>query len=406
MNHVLNNSLSVISTLLALIFLFRKKIRTSPTWHATVTPLASIIGSGFLVSGPLLLLITGKWAALVMVGIVLLAYCLGASLRFNIQYVEPLQSKASFTWINHVETVSRPVLGIAYIISVAFYLKLLSAFALRGIGLTNLYFEKGLTTLLLLFIGIMGKFRGLSMLELFETYSVNTKLSIIFAVIIAHFAYNTELLAKGQWILKAFPHESWWIGLRKVLGMLIIIQGFETSRYLEDAYSTDMRIRTMRYAQWISGFIYIVFVTLAMVVFGDISTVNETTIIDLCRIVAPLLPILLIIAAVMSQFSAAIADTVGSGGLLEEATHKKITVNNSYLIITLIGVALTWLTNIYQIITIASRAFAIYYALQIILTLMALHQHKNIKSSTTKTLFYSALLFLMVVVIIFGIPAE
>jgi len=115
-----------------------------------------------------------------MMGIVFIAYVLGNAVRFNIQYVEPLLEKHSiFPYINRIEAISRLVLGIAYIISVAFYLKLLSAFILHDFGVSSPLYENGLTSLLLLFIGIMGKFRGLSILELLETYSVNIKLTII-----------------------------------------------------------------------------------------------------------------------------------------------------------------------------------------------------------------------------------
>lgn len=317
-----------------------------------------------------------------------------------------LNTSSNIKWANRIETISRPILGLAYIISVAFYLKLLSAFALRGFGYSNIILENSLTSLILLFIGLSGKFKGLSLLEMMETYSVNTKLAIIAAVIATHLFYNVEILAKGQWILKNYPHESWWISIRKVLGMLIIIQGFETSRYLGQAYNTKTRIQTMRYAQWISGIIYITFVTLAMIVFNGIHHVSETTIIDLCGIVAPVLPILLVIAVIMSQFSAAVADTAGSCGLLSEASHKKLSTNNSYLYISLIGIGLTWFTNIYEIITIASKAFAIYYGLEVLLTIAALHRLKNIKSRSSLQLFYLAILIIILFVIVFGIPVE
>lgn len=404
------NDIALLTTVLAGWVLFHKKIRTSPTWHATVTPLASIIGSGFLVSAPLLVLSTGKWSLLVMIAIVSVAYAIGASFRFNIRYVEPLYKRhhlrTSTRWIRQIETLSRPVLGVAYFISVAFYLKLLSAFTLRGIGLVNPIYENSLTTIILLFIGIMGKLRGLHMLELLETYSVNTKLSIICALLVTLCFYNFDLFSKGAWILKAYSHEPFWISFRKVLGLLIIVQGFETSRYLGQAYSAEKRIQTMRYAQWISGSIYILFVALAMIVFNDIDNITETTIIDLSRIVAPILAILLVIAAIMSQFSAAVADTVGGGGLLAETCHQKITVNTSYIIISFTAIILTWLTNIYQIIVIASKAFAIYYALQIVLTLIRIRQIKAIKHRLVIIIFYGLLLSLMILVVIFGIPAE
>ena len=41
-------------------------LRRSDEWRATVTPLASIIGSGFLASVPLLARETGNWSILAM----------------------------------------------------------------------------------------------------------------------------------------------------------------------------------------------------------------------------------------------------------------------------------------------------------------------------------------------------
>jgi len=43
-------------------------------------------------------------------------------------------------------------------------------------------------------------------------------------------------------------------------------------------------------------------------------TPNETAIIDLARTITMILPIMLVIAAAMGQFSAAIADTIGADG--------------------------------------------------------------------------------------------
>jgi len=400
------NIIVIIVLLICLSILFHKKIRTSDIWHATVTPLASIIGSGFLVSAPLLLLATGSWAVLVMIAIVSIAYFIGASLRFNIMYAEPLLNKKEYLSINLFEGIAKPALGIAYIISVTFYLKLLSAFAFRGFHVHNLLFENILTTTILLVIGLTGKLRGLSMLEILETYSVNIKLSIIMAVTVSLFMYNGNLVMHSHWRIHYESTHSFIKSLREVFGMLIIVQGFETSRYLGHAYDAQMRIKTMRYAQWISAVIYVVFVALTSVVFNHIHTVTEVTIIQICKIVAPVLPILLIIAAVMSQFSAAIADTIGSGGLLSEATRHKLSVNNSYLLIAVLAIGLTWLANIYQVITIASKAFAIYYALQIVICILTAFDQKGLKYKYWHIFANILLLTLLLTIIIFGIPVE
>ena len=404
----MNNIFIIFSTLAVSALLFSKPFRTSKSWHATVTPLASIIGSGFLVSAPLLILATGKLAPLAMGGIVIIAYALGSSIRTNISLVEPMltEQENNSYFVKGVEELSRPVLGLAYVISIAFYIKLLSAFALRGVGISSIVVENSLTTILLLFIGVTGKLKGLSKLELLETYSVNIKLSIIVALILGHISFNFYSLFNGQWQLLVYPHEDPLTTIQKLLGMLIIIQGFETSRYLGSDYSKNIRIKTMRNAQIISGIIYVVFITSTLTAFNHVHSLGETTVIDVCRMVAPILPMLLIIAAVMSQFSAAVADTIGSGGLLVESMRHKITTKTSYLFITLIGVILTWFTNIYTIITFASKAFAIYYTMQLVLSIIVLSKQKQSGVRYLKILLYLLLVILMVAVILFGIPVK
>ncbi len=45
------------------------RVANSILWRATITPLASIIGSGFLVLGPILDVSYGGYAPLVMIGL-------------------------------------------------------------------------------------------------------------------------------------------------------------------------------------------------------------------------------------------------------------------------------------------------------------------------------------------------
>tara|TARA_R110000868_G_scaffold287781_2_gene548107 strand:- start:1116 stop:2348 length:1233 start_codon:yes stop_codon:yes gene_type:complete len=403
-----NTALIIATVIISLAVLFQKKVRLSPEWRATVTPLASIIGSGFLVSAPLLLLTAGKWAAAVMLLVVIFAYGLGSNIRFNIRYFEPILNKGNhdYSIARWLEALSKPALGLAYIISVSFYLKLLSAFALRGAGISSLMIENILSTCLLLIIGLTGRYRGLAMLESYEIYGVNIKLAIIAAVIVGHLIFNMAHLVDGSWHLQLYAHDTLWRSIRKLLGILIIVQGFETSRFLGQAYNGEMRIRTMRYAQWISGIIYFVFISSTMIVFNNIHSLGETTVIDLCRTVSPFLPLLLIMAAVMSQFSAAVADTVGSGGLLDESSNHRIGVKNSYLVITLLAVALTWLTNIYGIVVIASKAFAVYYALQLSISISLIINDNKIKHRYLYLYLFVCLFIVMMSVIIFGISVE
>ncbi|MDN5897933.1 MAG: hypothetical protein L0H35_04645 [Psychrobacter sp.] len=405
----LYDSLAIAIVLIVLYYFFGTKVGRSRLWKATVTPLASIIGSGFLVSGPLLLKTTGAWATLVMTAITIIAYGVGASIRFNIQHIEPQlkDDDAKFYLIRKLESLSKPALGIAYLISVTFYLKLLSAFALKGFQIVNTTIENVLTTGVLLFIGTFGFFKGLVILEHVETYSVNIKLAIIFALTSCFFLYNLELVATHQWHLPAESNDTLWSGFRKILGMLIIVQGFETSRYLGEAYRAKVRVKTMRHAQWLSAIVYVVFVAVSSVLFVHIGKVSETTVIDLSREVTHMLPYLLIIAAILSQFSAAISDTLGGGGLLTEALNYKITSNTCYVLISACAIGLTWSANIYEIITIASQAFALYYALQLLVSMYGV----MIKRAETKhwillEILFTSLFILMLMVLTLSLPFE
>ena len=68
------------------------------------------------------------------------------------------------------------------------------------------------------------------------------------------------------------------------------------------------------------------------------------------------------IGAATAQFSAAVADTVASGGLVEEASYGAIDHRYVYLAVAALAVVLLWTSHIFSIIAYASRAFAAYYA--------------------------------------------
>ncbi|MCO4847154.1 MAG: hypothetical protein KC448_04180 [Yoonia sp.] len=185
-------------------------------------------------------------------------------------------------------------------------------------------------------------------------------------------------------------------------GLIITIQGFETSRYLGDAYSADMRIRSMKFAQILSSVIYMLYIILVAYLFRPEEIVlSETAIIDMMVIVAPILPGLLIAAALSAQFSAAIADTSGSGGLMPEITRGRLSVRQGYAVLVFCGIALTWSANIFEIISYASRSFAAYYSLQAAIAACVVYRHQAGKA---KVVAYALLCVLGIVIAVFGAP--
>jgi hypothetical protein len=356
----LDYALILIASLLFAIMLL-PALRRNDLWRATVTPLASIIGSGFLVVAPLLADVAGPYGLVAMLGIVVVAYVIGWVIRFNIGHGE---NAAGGSVLGRVSNLA---LTLAYVISVAFYIRLLASFALSMTPYDTVFNGNLLASVVLALIGGIGFLRGLQGLEALETVSVSLKLSIIAALLVGLFAYNAS---GGQWMadIKAAEMDGW-MRFRMLAGMLLVVQGFETSRYLGEAYSAEMRIRTMRLAQLLSGLIYaaFIFLVLPLMVFLPEGKPSETAIIDISGNVAWVLPFMLILAAFMSQLSAAIADTVGAGGLVAEETGGKVSARLTYPALVAAAIALIWSFDLFQVVSIASRAFAFYYMTQAVI---------------------------------------
>jgi len=386
--------------------LFMPALRNSDDWRATVTPLASIIGSGFLVVAPLLGYAVGIWAPLAMLGIVLLAYAIGAVVRFNIRHLEPLLNNQN-PYTHLVERLSNVSLAVAYLISVTFYVRLLVSFLLHPLDIPgDPWIPRLITSIILGFIGVIGVLRGLRGLEWMEEAAVSIKLSIIAALLVGLLYFDLSWL-EGHVAIKVHPIDDGIHALRVLAGMLLVVQGFETSRYLGDTYNASMRIHTMRYAQWLAGAVYVLFVSLALPLLGPYqSPPSETAIIGMSQQVASALPGLLLLAAIMSQLSAAVADTLGSGGMLSEASNQRLPERMGYGLVVVMAIGLVWSIDIFGIIAIASRAFAIYYLVQCGAAWMAA---SRIRSGWLRLVLRSAfgvLGLILLLVVIFAIPAE
>lgn len=372
--------IALIGFLLFFSFFLNPKLERSRLWTATVTPLASIIGSGYLVCAPLLYFAVGDFAFLAMAAIVALAYLIGEAIRFNILHAEPIiyesREETEFRkFILEIERFSNLVLSFAYMISVAFYLRLLSAFIFSGFFHRDPFLENLLTSAILLFIGITGKLKGLKFLEFLEKYAVAINLSIIFAFIVALLFYDLTKGYNVHWEGKPITFET----LQILAGILLIVQGFETSKYLRGVYTQKERVKSMKLAQIISGFIYVSFIFLITPLFYLLNgqKLDATAIILLAGALSVVLGFLIKTGPLVSQFGAAVADTIASGGLIETETEGRINSRTGYLVLSLIDIVLVWSLNIFGIIAYASKAFAFYYLLQtFIATAVAFYKRK------------------------------
>lgn len=395
----LNSSIILIALIVASYLAFSRRLRQSSTWKATVTPLASIMGSGFLISAPLLANTVGNFAVFCMALLLLLAYAVGHAIRFNIRHFEPIEHKKGT--VQNIAFMSRIVLAAAYFISVTYYLQLLAAFVLKAMGIDDDMYANIITSSLLILIGGIGIWRGLGELEKVETYSVSLNLGMIAGLLFALIIYNIHLLNGGEWQLPTISSEINLDDFRVLLGLLIVVQGFETSRYLQDEHTADVRIHTMRLAQVTSAVIYLLFISLSTVLFHSGLEADVTAITNMMLPVAIVLPLLISIAAVGSQFSAAVADTSGAGGLVKDILQDKLPVRYIYIGITLVTILLTWATDVNEIIAYASRAFALFYFIQCLVAAMLAYQ----KQVIWRIVFFALIALICFSVFMFGIPS-
>ncbi|MCB1420480.1 MAG: hypothetical protein KDJ74_16340 [Notoacmeibacter sp.] len=338
------------------------RVWKSTLWRATVTPLASIIGSGFLILGPILDHAYGKWAPAVMAGLCLAAWLFGWAIRFSMHALD--EGHEDGPTERSLEVASSWALAFAYFISVAYYLNLFGAFAVRIWSNDAPEAARIVTSAVLLLVLAVGWTRGFSALERMEQASVSTKLAIIAALLAGLAAFFAGKASQGALVLnEGMTHG--WAAVTLAFGLVVTVQGFETSRYLGDRYDAPTRIRSMQLAQVIAAVIYLAYIGMMAYLFpADTVPVKETETIDMTARISSVLPVLLIVAALSAQFSAAIADTGGSGGLVKELTGGRIAHRLTYAALVAAGLAMTWTLDVFAIVAYASRAFALYYALQ------------------------------------------
>ena len=404
------NVILVLISAVVLLLMFQPRLTQSRSWQATLTPLSSIIGSGFLIIAPLLASVVGIYSPLAVTAIVVLAYAIGSVIRFNIIHAEPLiHDRKSHPAIYRVDLISNAALSFAYVTAVAFYLSLLSSFLLTYMGYgesPNL--ERVLTTTIIVFIATTGYFRGLGGLEKLEAYSMSLQLSIVVALLIGVLVYDYNYLKVDQELFFSVKHRDWFTKVCILSGVLLVVQGFETSRFLGEKYSTRIRVETMRRAQLISGAIYIVSVIalLPIVQTLDLENIQIAEIVAATGLAAAVLPLMLIVAAIMSQFAAAVADTVGAGSLASESSSGKLSTNRGYLLVSFLAIVLVWTADLLEIISVASRAFAVYYLLQCVVAIIASRHHYTRSERFNYIGRFAALGGVLTFVVIFAMPAK
>jgi hypothetical protein len=397
-------TLAVAVALAMLVWLTRPAMRTNAAWRAVATPVASIIGSGFLVSVPILRDLVGAWAVFAMAGLLVLAYLIGAAVRWNIAHVEPLLAQhARARALVSVERLSHVVLAFAYFVSVAYYLVLFAAFALKPMGLDSPLMVKAVVSALLATLGVVGLWRGFGAVERLEVLTVCFKLAVIAGLIAGLVVFDLSILGDGETLAAIPAGHIERAGLPALLGLLIMVQGFETSRFLGSTYDAALRICTMKIAQLVAAAIYLVFFILVLPLMGT-GGVDDgvAAIVDMLAPVSIVLPLMVLAGALASQSSAALADAIGAGGLLHDITGGRVHLNHTYPLIALVSALIVWETDVFSLIALASRCFALYYALQcLVAALSAARQGKGVRATG-----FAALAFACFAIVLLGTPAE
>ncbi len=367
---------------------------------ATVTPLASIFGSGFLIIIPILERKLGALAVVGMAGVCLVAWMVGIAIRHNVAVVEPLADAGRLdATTSRLDRASDLVIVVAYVISVALYLRILALFVVGYVSSGSGVSERLLAVILVGLITAVGLVRGLAGLELLERLALGSVLVLVLAIGATFAGNDTSHLFGGGLRLPPVPGS----GLVSVLlvlgGIVITVQGFETVRYLQHIERQE-RIAGCRLAQVISSVVYILIVALATPLMGlGTRSGADRGLLELVQRVAPLLALPLVVCAVLSQFSAATADTEAGVGNLRVIGWAPLRGRRRYLLVGGAAALLAGTVGTSVIIVVASRAFAAYYALQCTVALRT----SNRRSTRVG---YGGLALLMVAITLLAQPAQ
>jgi len=368
--------------------------------EATSTPLASIFGSGFLVIVPILAGAVGRGSVWTMAAVCALAYAVGSVIRFNIRNAEPALAAQPSEATLSFERASDLALVVAYVISVCLYIHILAAFVLGGFHADTELGENLLTTAVIAAITAIGVVRGLKVLEDLEEWALYVTLLIIAALLVGFGSYDWTAWqsAAGLTWPRALDHTPWEV-VTIVAGTLIVVQGFETPRYLGEVFDAETRVRASRWSQIVSTAVYVLFVAVALPVVHTLNgRYGDNSLIQLIGVAAAVLTVPLIAAAALSQFSAAVADTLAASGNLEEVTHDHLKERFAYLLVGGAAVMLTWSADTFQIIALASRAFAFYYLLQCLVAI-------TVSRSTVQRAAMAAVAAVLGFIAVFAVPA-
>jgi hypothetical protein len=359
------NSLIAIFTLGGLAwFLYRPKVQASATYKAMVVPLANIMDVGFIVLSPIIVVLVGYDAPWVMLGLCLLAILMGFAISYNINNYEPLVGKPDK--LHRWNSAALWSLVLASVANIAYYALLLMTLVLLPIG--DLYspeLASATAAALLAALMVYGFVKGLAKLNDLGNKTTAFNLAAIVAVLVAFAIFNIQRLVGTDFDWPDFNAPNDAETFRKVLGLFALVQGFEASRYLGAYFSTEVRIKTMRSAQYIASIVFVLFVALSLILFATVKVKPDAAaIFTVSSEVSVFLPFLIMAAALGSELSAIVNATESRTDMLAQQVGDRLTKRWTFPLLLVPTILVVLLTDVTSAVALASRVFALYYLLQ------------------------------------------
>jgi hypothetical protein len=329
-----------------------------------VVPLAEIMDVGFIVFSPVVILLFGFDAPAAMLGLCLLAILTGFAISYNINNYEPLIGKPDP--LHRWNSVAVWALLAASVVNVGYYAQLLMTLVWLPLG--DLY-SSGLVTAtaagLLVLLMVYGFARGLMALNDLGNKTTAFNLSAIGAVLVAFATYNVQRLVGGDFDMPQFDAPADGEALRQLLGLFVLVQGFESSRYIGAYFSAERRVETMRSAQYISSAVYVLFVAFTLILFATVTAPHDVTaIFVVSEEVSVFLPFLIMAAALGSQLSAIVNDTETRTEMLARQAGDRLPRQWTFPLFLVPAILVVLLTEVSSAVALASRVFAVYYLSQ------------------------------------------
>ena len=400
-------SAGLVNTIVALLalavfasLLYRPKLQRSLTYKAIVVPLGEIMDVGFIVFSPIIILLFGLHAPWAMAGLCVLAILTGFAISYNIEHYEPLIGKRDplHAW----NSIAVWALIAASVVNIAYYAQLLMTLVWLPLDLYSPELVTATAALLLLALMTYGFAKGLMALNDLGNRTTAFNLSAVGAILVAFATYNVQLLVGGDFHRPDLEPPVDEEAFRKLLGLFVLVQGFESSRYIGAYFSARKRVETMRAAQYVSSVVYVLFVALSLVLFTTTAVPDDVTaIFVVSEQVSAFLPFLIMVAAVGSQLSAIVNDTETRTEMLEQQAGNRLPRRWTFPLFLIPAILVVLLTDVTSVVALASRIFAVYFLSQALIAGQLAWRAR----SWAWVVFFAGIAVAMAVVAMLGIPS-